>query len=147
MRVFHVPRTGPHAHSPIPALISTAILSLTLGLALILALGYPLLTAGCAGREYRTGPGLYRDGLWEGSGRGYGGQIRVQLRIASGLIQEIRIIAHNEDTFSGGEAMEELLEQVLDYQSTDLDAVSGATQSGTGFLAAVQDALDRAAGP
>jgi fumarate reductase flavoprotein subunit len=141
MRIFYVPRTGSLTPTPLPVLISATILTL------VLFLGYPLLTVSCAGREYRTGTGLYRDGLWEGSGRGYGGQIRVQVRVASGLIQEIRISTHNEDIFSGGGAMEELLEQVLDYQSTDLDAVSGATQSGAGFLAAVQDALDRAAGP
>jgi uncharacterized protein with FMN-binding domain len=34
----------------------------------------------------------------------------------------------------------------LDYQSADLDAVSGATLSSAGFLAAVEDALDRSAG-
>jgi uncharacterized protein with FMN-binding domain len=73
--------------------------------------------------------------------------ILVQVRLASGLIQEIGITAHNEDPLTGGEAMEELLEQILDYQSTDLDAVSGATESCAGFLAAVEDALNRAAAP
>jgi uncharacterized protein with FMN-binding domain len=43
--------------------------------------------------------------------------------------------------------MAELTELVLDYQSTDIDAVSGATESSAGFLAAVEDALGRAAGP
>jgi uncharacterized protein with FMN-binding domain len=70
----------------------------------------------------------------------------VEVRIASGLIQEIGITAHQEDPFTGGEAMTELLELVLDYQSTDLDAVSGATESSAGFLGAVEDALSRAAG-
>jgi uncharacterized protein with FMN-binding domain len=42
------------------------------------------------------------------------------------------------------EAMGELLELVLDYQSTGLDAISGATESSAGFLAAVDDALRKA---
>jgi uncharacterized protein with FMN-binding domain len=67
----------------------------------------------------------------------------VQVRIASALIQGIEIGAHDEDPFIGGAAMEELLEQVLEYQTVDLDAISGATQSSTGFLAAVEDALGR----
>jgi uncharacterized protein with FMN-binding domain len=101
------------------------------------------LAAACVGGEYRTET-AYRDGLWTGTGRGYGGEIHVQVRIASGLIQAIEISAHNEDPLIGEEAMTELLEQVLDYQSTDLDALSGATATGAGFLAAVEDALDRA---
>jgi uncharacterized protein with FMN-binding domain len=103
------------------------------------------LTLSCAGGDYRTGSGARRDGLWEGTGQGYGGEIHLRLRIASGLIQDIEIGAHNEDPFIGGQAMTELLELVLDYQSADLDAVSGATVSSAGFLAAVEDALDRSA--
>jgi fumarate reductase flavoprotein subunit/urocanate reductase len=69
----------------------------------------------------------------------------VEVRIASGLIQEIGIVSHREDPFTGGEAMAELLELVLDYQTTDLDAVSGATESSAAFLTAVEEALRRAA--
>ncbi|MDR1444657.1 MAG: FMN-binding protein [Treponema sp.] len=104
------------------------------------------LVTACAGGEYRPGA-AYRDGIWTGTGRGYGGEIQVQVRIVSGLVQEIGITAHNEDPLIGEEAMAELLEQVLDYQSTDLDALSGATATGKGFLAAVEDALDRALSP
>jgi uncharacterized protein with FMN-binding domain len=125
-------------------------------LARLVCLACAVIAASCAGGEYRTGPGTpalpgsstaRRNGVWEGTGQGYGGEIRLQVRIASGLIQEIGINAHNEDPFIGGQAMAELLELVLDYQSTDLDAVSGATASSAGFLAAVEDALDRAAAP
>jgi uncharacterized protein with FMN-binding domain len=110
------------------------------------ALGLACLVLACAGGEYRTGT-AYRDGVWTGTGRGYGGEIRVQVRISSGLIQEIGITAHNEDPLIGEEAMGELLELVLDYQSTNLDALSGATGTSTGFLAAVEDALDHALPP
>jgi fumarate reductase flavoprotein subunit len=104
------------------------------------------LPAGCAGGPARGESSGLRDGVWEGSGQGWGGEIRLLLRINSALIQGIELISHNEDPFTGGEAMEELLELVLDYQGTGLDAVSGATESSAGFLAAVEDALDRAGG-
>jgi fumarate reductase flavoprotein subunit len=108
----------------------------------------PALLGACAGagavKGESSGP---RDGVWEGGGRGWGGEIRVRLRLSSSLIQEIEILPHREDPFIGGEAMGELLELVLDYQSAGLDAVSGATESSIGFLAAVEDALSRAAGP
>jgi fumarate reductase flavoprotein subunit len=86
-----------------------------------------------------------RNGVWEGSGRGWGGDIRVRLRINSSLIQDLELVSHREDPVIGGEAMAELLELVLDYQSAGLDAVSGATETSAGFLEAVEDALNRAA--
>jgi uncharacterized protein with FMN-binding domain len=99
---------------------------------------------GCAGGAVREESPDLRNGVWEGTGQGWGGEIRLRLRINSALIQEIELVSHSEDPFIGGEAMGELLELVLDYQSAGLDAVSGATESSAGFLAAVEDALDKA---
>jgi uncharacterized protein with FMN-binding domain len=65
----------------------------------------------------------------------------VELRVEDGAVAEIRIIDHDDDEYIGGAAMEELLDQVLTWNTTDLDAVSGATESCTGFLAAVEAAL------
>jgi fumarate reductase flavoprotein subunit len=104
------------------------------------ALAGLLFLASCLG----IATGGYQDGIWEGSGRGYRGEIRVQVRLAAALIQGIEVSAHHEDPFIGGEAMEELLELVLEYQTTGLDGISGATESSTGFLEAVEDALKRA---
>jgi fumarate reductase flavoprotein subunit len=112
--------------------------------AVLLAGILPISMLACAGPVVKAeGPDRH-GGVWEGSGQGWGGEIRVRLRINSALIQEIEILPHNEDPYTGGEAMEELLELVLDYQSAGLDAVSGATESSAGFLAAVEDALSRA---
>jgi uncharacterized protein with FMN-binding domain len=97
---------------------------------------FVLLFLGCAGGEYIPS-------VWEGSGRGYRGEIRVQVSAGAALIQGIEISAHREDPLIGGAAMEELLELVLEYQTTDLDGISGATESCAGFLAAVEDALNR----
>jgi uncharacterized protein with FMN-binding domain len=105
---------------------------------------------GCAG--YGTAPppaaaaGMERNGLYEGAALGWRGPVRVLLRLEDGRITEIEIIDHGDDQFIGGAAMEELLELVLAYNTTDLDAVSGATESSEGFLAAVEDALAREAG-
>jgi uncharacterized protein with FMN-binding domain len=105
--------------------------------------------SGCAGVSgVRADHGLSRssrralpDGEYEGSGQGYRGAIRVRVRIEAGGIGEILIIDSEEDPSVGGAAMEELLELALIYQSADLDAVSGATESSKGFLAAVEDAI------
>ena len=90
--------------------------------------------------EGKTGaPGA--DGVYEGIGRGRRGPIRVKVRMEGGSIAEIDIVESGEDQFVGGAAMEELLELVLMYDTTDLDAVSGATESSEGFLSAVENAI------
>jgi uncharacterized protein with FMN-binding domain len=81
------------------------------------------------------------DGVYEGTARGHRGLIRVKVRVEEGSITEIDIVDSGEDQFVGGAAMEELLEQVLIYNTTDLDAVSGATESSEGFLSAVENAI------
>ncbi|GHT69155.1 hypothetical protein FACS1894110_18090 [Spirochaetia bacterium] len=85
--------------------------------------------------------GDYRDGIWEGAAQGYRGTVRVLVNISYGQIQGIELDEHREDPSVGGAAMEELLDLVLEYNSVDLDAVSGATESSAGFLAAVEAAL------
>jgi fumarate reductase flavoprotein subunit len=124
-------------------------------LRLLLLFVVPALLSGCAMFKNRThtggsfaetfreslSTGNYRDGIWEGAAPGYRGPIRVRVSISGGQIQGIEIDGHREDPLVGGAAMEELLDLVLEYNSADLDAVSGATESSAGFLAAVEAAL------
>ena len=87
---------------------------------------------------------LYTPGIYEGTGRGYRGPVQVRVQISPAGIDDIVITRHSEGVYPGVEAMEELLEAVLETGSTDLDAVSGATFSSRGFLEALEDALDKA---
>jgi uncharacterized protein with FMN-binding domain len=79
--------------------------------------------------------------VYEGTALGYRGPIRVLVRVSDGSITEIEIVESEEDAFVGGAAMEELLDMVILYNSTDIDAVSGATESSRGFLEAVENAI------
>jgi uncharacterized protein with FMN-binding domain len=105
------------------------------------------LGAGCAG--LRAGEAPAEDGggreradsrIREGMGEGYRGPILVRVECTGDFIGNIEILEHQEDEFVGLEAMEELLALILETGSTDLDAVSGATQSSRGFLEAVEHA-------
>ncbi|MDR0877827.1 MAG: FMN-binding protein [Treponema sp.] len=100
------------------------------------------------GRRVETGrPSLldeYRDGVYEGTAQGRRGPIRLAVCLESGVISEIDIIDFRDDEFVGGSAVDELMEQILEYNTTDLDAITGATESSLGFLAAVEDALTKA---
>ncbi|MDR3192381.1 MAG: FMN-binding protein [Treponema sp.] len=90
-------------------------------------------------------PANCRDGVWEGLGRGYRGNILLRLTVAGGFIRDIEIVEHREDPAVGGEAMTELLEQVLARGPAETDVVSGATESSRGFLNALEDALRQGA--
>jgi fumarate reductase flavoprotein subunit len=86
----------------------------------------------------------YESGRYEGRGQGYGGTIRVFVETDASSIIDIEIDDHNEDPLIGGEALEALKEAVLEADSTDIDAVSGATETSEGFLDAVSRALEQA---
>lgn len=86
----------------------------------------------------------YLPGVYEGSGKGLRGPVYVQVQVSGAGIEDIVITSHKESVYPGVAAMEELLDMILEYGSTDLDAISGATYSSKGFLSAVDDALGQA---
>ena len=114
---------------------------LFMGFWILLAL---LLISGCLSSGFIR-EAAYEPGVYEGSGRGYRGPIHVRVEVSPAGIEDIVITGHSELNYPGAEAMEELLEAVLETGSTDLDAISGATFSSRGFLEAVEDALGKAA--
>ncbi|MDR0556525.1 MAG: FMN-binding protein [Treponema sp.] len=100
------------------------------------------MTAACAGPASSVAaPAAGQDRVSEGTGQGYRGLIRALVRSNSNGIQSIEVINHQDDESIGGAAMESLTESILESNSTDLDAVSGATESSRGFLEAVRNAL------
>ena len=107
---------------------------------LISMLALLLLICGCAGLSSQRIPA---GEVCEGTGQGYRGPIAVQVYLDDGTITEIVVIDSNEDRNVGVPAMEELIEIVVLYNSTDIDAISGATETSRGFLEAVRNAILR----
>lgn len=87
----------------------------------------------------------YNDGVYEGTGYGYGHDLKVEVSIKSGLIDEISIVSHNEvgEKFYGP-AFDYIPSQIIKEQTSDVDAVSGSTYSSNGIIEAVEDALSKA---
>ena len=94
-----------------------------------------LLFPGCA--TYKAGA----EAEYEGEAMGYRGIIRVRVGMEKGTITEITVIESGEDRAVGGAAIEELTDLALMYNTTELDAVSGATETSKGFLEAVENAI------
>ncbi len=81
--------------------------------------------------------------LGVGSG-GMGGDIKVKVAYADGTITSVEVVSEKETPDIGGKALEKLPEMVVSANSTDIDAVSGATLTTSAFLAAVDNAISQA---
>ena len=86
----------------------------------------------------------WKDGTYYGSGTGFNGEVKVKVVIANGQISDISVISHNDDSSFMGQA-EGLISEIISTQSTNVDAVSGATYSSRGIINAVRAALKQAA--
>lgn len=88
----------------------------------------------------------YKDGIYEGSGIGFGGEIHVQVRVEDGIIESAQVMEAKKETPEYLASAQKLLKDVIATQSTKVDTVSGATLSSNGILAAVRQALIEAGG-
>ena len=79
------------------------------------------------------------DGVYYGSGEGYQSTITVAVTVASGKITDVTIVSHADDAAYVTRA-EKLIANIIQYQSADVDVVSGVTFSSRGILSAVKDA-------
>lgn len=85
-----------------------------------------------------------QDGVYTGSGAGYGGTITVQMTVAGGKITAIEIIK-NSETAAYLRMAQKVIDSVLAAQTTaGVDAVSGATLSSKGILTAVEACISQA---
>lgn len=87
----------------------------------------------------------YKDGVYEGTGTGFGGEMKVQVTIREGKIAAIEIL-ENKDGSSYMEKASALIDTILSTQSTNVDTVSGASYSSVGIIQAVRNALEKASG-
>ena len=89
---------------------------------------------------------VWCDGVWQGEGKGYLGNITVEVTVAQGKIEDIKIVSNSDDPdyFSGAAAV--ITKKIMGQQNTEVDTVSGATYSSQGILEAVEHALAASAG-
>ena len=86
----------------------------------------------------------YKDGTYYGSAEGFAGTMTVQVVIEDGKIKDI-VLTETKDDQSYVQRASSLLSLMVEKQSTQVDAVSGATYSSVGLINAVRNALGQAA--
>ncbi len=104
-----------------------------------------VLLFGCAETQIIGAPldrlGLV-DGVYEGSYRGGPNSALVKVTIKDNTIVNIEIVTHR--AWKGRKAELPILKRIIENQSTDVDAVSGATNSSRVIMNAVQKAIEKA---
>ena len=82
-----------------------------------------------------------QDGTYSGSGTGFRGETDVTVTVAGGKITDITIDSYQDDEQFFGRAESTIIQEIIDNQSVNVDAVSGATYSSNGIKEAVANAL------
>ena len=89
--------------------------------------------------------GEFKDGEYEGTGKGINGEIKVKVTIKDGKIENVEILAQNETEGLGGAALPQYAAQTVEKQNLDeIDVISGVTVTLDGYKEAVNDALGKA---
>lgn len=83
----------------------------------------------------------YVDGVYTGTGTGFRGAISAQVTVESGRITDVTILSSSDDKDFFQRAQNGVIPAILQEQSVNVSAVSGATYSSRGILEAVADAL------
>ena len=88
--------------------------------------------------------GAYKDGEYSGKASAYNGNVEVKVTISGGKITAIDIVKTKDDEEYFFDAQKKVIPEILEKQSTDVDAVAGATTSSEGICHAVEKALEEA---
>ena len=91
--------------------------------------------------ETGSASAVFTPGTYEGTGTGYGGEIKVSVTVDETSITGIEVVEQTETESVGGAALPTLVDRVLSAQSVNIDVVSGATYTSDGFLTAVREAI------
>lgn len=85
--------------------------------------------------------GIFTPGTYSGEANGLNGPIKVEVKVDANKILEVKILEHKESPGISDNAMKNIPESIVEYQSLNIDTVSGATYSSNGILEAVKNAL------
>ncbi len=94
-----------------------------------------------AEKALQRASGELKDGTYRGSAQGFASEITVEVTVAQGRIAKVEVVDHDDTPFIAQNAIDQIPAAVVDAQSFEVDAVSGATFTSNGIMNAVQDAL------
>jgi len=85
--------------------------------------------------------GIFTPGTYTGEAKGLNGPIKVEVKVDANKILEVKVLEHKESPGISDNAILNIPASIVEYQSLNIDTVSGATYSSIGVLEAVKNAL------
>lgn len=114
-------------------------------LSLILAATMSLTIVGCTAKdESERATGKAKDGVYQGTGSGYGGKLTLEVETEGNSIKDIRLVEEHETAPVMNRAFPVIKERIMEAQSPVVDSVSGATFSSFAVKKAVAEAMKEA---
>ena len=104
-----------------------------------------LALAGCRSTPTAGPLPKWKDGVYVGSNFTGLGRAKVQVTITDGKIVEVKTLSKLCSSWFGAKAYGKIEPRIVEKQSPDVDAVTGATYSSNNIMSAVRDALRKAA--
>ena len=95
--------------------------------------------AGCASED-----GIYHPGSYTASAAGYAGDVMVEVEFDSEKILSVTILEHNETPTVADKAIEEIPDQIVEQQTSEVDVVTSATLTSEAIKTAVEDCIRQA---
>lgn len=90
---------------------------------------------------YAMAEAIPANGVYEGSANGMGGAVKVAVTVEDGKISGVEVLEHKETAGISDPAIEQIPQAIVDAQSTDVEAVTGATVTSEAIKEAVAAAL------
>lgn len=91
------------------------------------------------------GNGL-KDGVYQASAQGFNDELTVEMTVANGIIEDFRIVSHNETKAVTKTALTKIPYEIVKEQSVNVDIVSSATETSAAILQAARDCIRQAGG-
>ena len=86
----------------------------------------------------------YQDGVYAGEAEGFGGPISLEVTVEEGKITAIEILSAEKEDGAYFAMAQDVIPDIIEKQSADVDTISGATFSSTGIRDAARQALEKA---
>ncbi len=96
-----------------------------------------LVLAGCQAND------AIGSGMFEGTGDGKHGDIKVEVTVKDKQIDGIKVVKHSENEVLAEPVYDELQETIVETNSPEVDVVTGSTATSDGYIAAVKDAIKK----
>lgn len=99
--------------------------------------------AGCGSASPEGTNAIFTAGTYEGESQGYAGAIKVAVTVSATEIENIEILDFNDSDFTRDPA-DQLIQSMIEGNTSDMDTLAGATATTKGLIEAVEAALEKA---